>query len=462
MSTFQPDVNEADSANIGPFERQWIEIHQTYDARTKTFISALVSRHAAGLAITFYATLFADPEAARFLDHEAVNHRLKSAMQRWLIDLFDPATGVAALLSQQRKVGSIHARIGLPIAQVSRGVRILRRAICGHLSERALPRAGLLLSAQYVHELFALAADMISSAYSANTARMARSEEAYRLFFLGQDMRAERERRRSELLEWANQILSGYYWHGMPAQRRPQFGMWLKHKAAMLFDGASELAQLADEMNRVENELQPCLLTSEGSPPDARAVMSEIADAIERMQALLMQLFDRFEDSADDRDSVTALLNRRFFPAIVRREIEMSGPSGGPFALLMIDIDGFRAIGEQWGHDTSNFILAQAARLLQDLLRAGDFAFRIGEDEFLVLLVDCDAAASRSVAEGLRSRFEQARFKAAAANLVPLTISLGLAHFDGHPDYNRLLERADLALRAAQSQGGNRVSGYPA
>lgn len=442
------------------FILDWESVRMLATARTREQIGRLVRDHAEALSDLFYDAMFADPAAAPLLDHATVNARLHASMRGWLIQLFDDAVDPAALASAQRRTGEVHARIGVPAALVGRGARVLTRALFERLAPSRLSRPALVEAAQYVQELFALAIDAMNSAYTVNSNRLARSEEAYRLFFLGQDMKAERERRRSELLEWAQQILEHYYWDekGSPdmLEEHSQFGLWLQHKASMLFDGAPELELIRADMAQVEGELLPRLAQVRASHADARAVVAGIHHRIDHIKELLGLMFDRYLAIEDGRDSVTSLLNRRYFPAIARREIEVASTQHTLFAVLMFDIDGFRGVIDQWGLEAGNRLLAQAAQLLQEHLRGGDFIFRIGDDEFLVLLVETSEEGAMRVAEGLRRRFETARLNVVPGQDATVTVSVGIALFDGHPDYQHLLERADRALLRAKDGGRNR------
>jgi diguanylate cyclase len=442
------------------FTRDLDDICRMAGDALRTTVYALVLADAEDLSARFYEAMFADPQAAALLDHAVVNQRLHASMRRWLIELFNPEVAPAALAATQRRTGEVHARIGVPIASVGRGARVLKHAICERLGHSPLGRADLLLAALYVQELFDLAVDAMSGAFATNANRLARSEEGYRLFFLGQDMKAERERRRSELLEWAHQILQRYYWDQDVKEEgrddHSQFSLWLRHKAAMLFDGAAEVDLMQADMARVERELLPQLSQVRASHADARAVVEDINRAIASIKELLGAMFDRYLVAEDGRDSVTALLNRRYFPAIARREIEVCNAQGGAFAVLMVDVDDFRSVVDAVGRDGANLVLTEAAAILQENLRAGDFVFRIGDDEFLILLVECRLPAAQRVADGLRRRFEETRFRGGGRADLVLTVSIGIAPFDGHPDYQRLLERADAAVARAKSAGGNR------
>lgn len=449
-----------DTLNRSPVHDEWDDARRLADDKTREQIFQIVDVHAERLSNIFYDTLFADPQAAGMLDHQLVNERLHASMRRWLIELFDPAMSGDALAARQRRTGEVHARIGVPVVLVNRGARVLQRALFAELAHSPLNRAALVQATHYVQEMFSLAIGAMNSAFTSNVDRIARSEEAYRLFFLGQDMKAERERRRSELLEWAQQILERHYWaagDGQAGDNAPsQFSMWMQHKASMLFDQAPEVDLIRTQLSRVELELLPRLSHVRDNHANARVVVSEINRSIDQIKGLLGTMFDHYLAVDDGRDSVTSLLNRRYFPAIARREIELATTQHSSFAVVMSDIDGFRSVAHAWGHEAGDRVLGQAAHLLQDQLRAGDFVFRVGDDEFLVLLVETDGPRAMTVADALRRRFESHAFKAAPGTTVSLTLSLGVAAFDGHPDYQRLLDRADGALQRAKERGRNR------
>ncbi len=438
-----------------PFGREIERLRRETPTAVRQAVARLVAEQAAMLADVFYTTMFADPKAATLMDHELVNARLHASMRHWLRSIYDDASDVATLAALQVRTGEVHARIGVPASLVGRGSRVITRALCEQLAHSALDRQALVQAFQYVHDMAAAAIDAMGSAYERSAQRLVRSQEAYRLFFIGQDMKAERERRRSELLEWAHQILDRYYWDEAPTpggEPHSAFALWLMHKASMLFDGAPELGLIRREIDRVESELLPQLARVRAHHSDARSVVATINDRITEIKNLLGAMFDRYLAIEDGRDPVTALLNRRYFPAIARREIEMAQSQQTRFALIMAGLDDWRRSPP--GIDDGNRWLSQVARELQEHVRAGDFVFRIGDLDFLVLLVETDEAGALRVAEGLRRRVEA--LSGPGPETATPTLSAGVALFDGHPDYQRLLDRADAALRQAQRQGGNR------
>jgi diguanylate cyclase len=150
------------------------------------------------------------------------------------------------------------------------------------------------------------------------------------------------------------------------------------------------------------------------------------------------------------------LLNRRYFASVAKREIALAQRQQSVFALLMVDIDHFDRLRDALGLDGADVVLASVAEGLLDSVRAGDFVFRVGDARFALLLVETSADALPRLAEGLRQQVEVMRLRTASRAAVSLTASIGGALFDGHPDYQRLLDRADAALRAAQAAGFNR------
>jgi diguanylate cyclase len=97
------------------------------------------------------------------------------------------------------------------------------------------------------------------------------------------------------------------------------------------------------------------------------------------------------------------------------------------------------------------------AALLTNLSRGGDYAFRLGGEEFLLLLVDISHEQALCVAERLRTQVQNERVTLPSNEVVPFTVSIGLAMDGGHPDYEQIVRRADAALFKAKESGRNRV-----
>lgn len=163
-----------------------------------------------------------------------------------------------------------------------------------------------------------------------------------------------------------------------------------------------------------------------------------------------------------DLDGLTGIANRRSFDDALRGAWAEAKLSGKPLALIMCDIDYFKAYNDTYGHQQGDECLRQIAKTLQATLnRKGDFVARYGGEEFVVILPNTDLAGAITVAEGLRDGVLALQLKHEQSLVLPyVTISLGVAaQQDAFSMKNstNLVETADQALYLAKREGRNRV-----
>jgi diguanylate cyclase len=450
------------SKNADAGAASWREVWFETAADIRETVATVVDEHAEALAEAFYVALMQHADSARLLDRRLVSDRLRGSMAAWLRDLYvDGRVTVEQCLANQVKVGEAHARIGVSMDLIGRGARVLRSSLAARLAARRMSARGLAAAIQHVYEMMDLAVAAMNASYFAGASRIERTDEAYRIMFLGRDLRAERERQRSQLLEWAQQILLQNYWNldevPTPAQGAAgsQFGLWLQHKASILFEGAPEMEQIRSGIDEIENTLLPRLAQARAQASDPRPIVMAIHGRVESIKAMLGGMFDTYIQNQDGRDSVTKLLSRRYFPSVARREIELASKHGQPFSLLLVDLDHFSRIRGAMDEEAADLVLAQVADALGDSVRAGDFIFRVGDDRFAVLVVEIEDADVRALADEVRQRIEGLTLRGPSGVSTFTTASIGIASFDGHPDYQRLMERAEQALLEAKAQGRN-------
>lgn len=204
------------------------------------------------------------------------------------------------------------------------------------------------------------------------------------------------------------------------------------------------------------------LITGQTSPP-------EIA---ERLQRLLRRKRegDRLRASVQDGlrmamiDPLTGLHNRRFGLAQLRTIVQHARDTGAMFAVLVADIDRFKAINDQWGHAAGDAVLVEVAARLQRNLRMGDVLARIGGEEFLIALPDIALAEARIIAERLCAVIADSPVGLAKGAAVPVTVSIGLAISEGGKmmcpvdSMTEIFDRADRALMRSKTAGRNQVT----
>lgn len=157
-------------------------------------------------------------------------------------------------------------------------------------------------------------------------------------------------------------------------------------------------------------------------------------------------------------DGLTGLYNHRHFHERLQQEIERAERYRRALALIMVDLDHFKAYNDTYGHPRGDEVLIEVARLLRQASRTTDISARYGGEEFALILPETLRDDARRVAERIRHGVEELRFAwESRANVLRLTASVGVAAMS--PGWNRirLLEAADMALYEAKRQGRNRV-----
>jgi two-component system cell cycle response regulator len=158
-------------------------------------------------------------------------------------------------------------------------------------------------------------------------------------------------------------------------------------------------------------------------------------------------------------DPLTGLFNRRYMESHLSALVEQAASRGKPLALLIIDIDYFKAINDSHGHDAGDDVLRDFALRVKRSIRGIDLACRQGGEEFVVVMPETDMAVAAMVAERLRRRIAAEPFAIQQGEqTIPVTISIGIAALRGRDDSAAgLLKRADQALYRAKRDGRNRV-----
>jgi two-component system, cell cycle response regulator len=154
-------------------------------------------------------------------------------------------------------------------------------------------------------------------------------------------------------------------------------------------------------------------------------------------------------------DGLTGIFNRRFFELRISEEIERSRRFDSGMAVIMLDIDHFKRLNDEFGHLLGDEVLRQVSSIFNQQLRKIDIVCRYGGEEFAILLPQTNLEHSMSVAEKLRRLVETWQFPGVPR---PVTISAGAATYPDHgATRDELVKAADAGLYAAKQAGRNRV-----
>ena len=157
-------------------------------------------------------------------------------------------------------------------------------------------------------------------------------------------------------------------------------------------------------------------------------------------------------------DMVTGLPNRRALDERLEEEVIKARRTGNTFAVIMLDVDGFKAVNDTHGHLSGSRMLVEVARVLRSCVRDDDVLVRYGGDEYVVLLVGIDSGGGLKVAERIRRAVEDHRFLSREGARVRVTASIGLASYPEHAqDKSEILDLADRAMYRGKRSSRNVV-----
>lgn len=388
---------------------------------------------------------------------------IAAVFREWVLSLFDVEyDDVRELVAKQGRVGEMLARIGFPAYAVARSPRKLQEWLLGRLFALGLPPATRERAALYVVNAVGISVELRTLHYFSIATEEVHAEDAFRLMTLTTNLAMERERQRAFLVEWERNLLKQFYQApGQPLPRlgRSDFGIWVGHKAYTIFETSTELGVVSDLIGAVDTVLLPEL---ENAPYDDRgrtgAAILAIEGEIEKIKFHMGSLFESCLEIENGRDSLTRLLNRRFVDVVLSREIAMHKRDHGTgFAVLMIDIDRFKAINDTHGHVAGDEVIRKVAAIIAETVRSCDFVFRYGGEEILAVLIEIEERVALHLAEKIRRKVAEMPIHAADGTDIRVTVSIGMAPAGDRLDYRHIIDDADAALYAAKLQGRNRV-----
>ncbi|MGS2719289.1 GGDEF domain-containing protein [Paraglaciecola aestuariivivens] len=166
---------------------------------------------------------------------------------------------------------------------------------------------------------------------------------------------------------------------------------------------------------------------------------------------------ERLQKEAN-HDHLTGLLNRRSFSIFVNKSWALSKRYGHQMSIITYDIDNFKLVNDDYGHDVGDKALRHVSQLIQENTRESDCVARLGGEEFVVMLPQTNKHDAKSLADKIRLLIEKSPLDLEAGTLA-LTVSAGISEFVKTDDsIDDILKRSDQALYSAKKQGRNKVS----
>jgi diguanylate cyclase (GGDEF)-like protein len=160
-------------------------------------------------------------------------------------------------------------------------------------------------------------------------------------------------------------------------------------------------------------------------------------------------------------DVLTNANNRAFFDNFIILKVNEARKYNKKLGLIMLDIDFFKKINDNYGHQAGDRILKRIVEIIQDVLRQNDLLARYGGEEFVVVLPETDIYGTGIIAEKIRTAIENDSFYiiSTSQDSIKVTVSIGVAEYEDKDDRISLIEKADKNLYIAKNNGRNRVAG---
>ena len=179
---------------------------------------------------------------------------------------------------------------------------------------------------------------------------------------------------------------------------------------------------------------------------------SELRERNLQLEAMLHQV-----EALAITDPLTGLFNRRRFGDVLKREFAVTKRYRNTLSCLLLDLDHFKVVNDQLGHPVGDRTLRETAAIMRRSCRASDLVARIGGEEFALILPGRDRAAAAQFCELLRAVVANHDWSEIGTALA-ITVSVGVAQWDGTSEVDELLHQADSQLYRAKRAGRNQVA----
>ncbi|MFU8896535.1 MAG: DUF484 family protein [Gammaproteobacteria bacterium] len=250
---------------------------------------------------------------------------------------------------------------------------------------------------------------------------------------------------------------------------QPWAGPFAAADHSLVFPDCAGLASCALLPLRRNGELAGCL--NLGSRDPQRFQRGQAVDALQQLSDIAAICLENVINRSrlvrsGITDVLTGLYNRRYLQYRLVDELARAHREQRPLACLMLDVDHFKSVNDQWGHQAGDEVLAQIAQVIREQCRECDIPLRYGGEEFAVLLPGATAPEAGAVADRIRVAVAASEFVLPGGAALQLTVSAGVScaaplqtSEEFKPRGDRLIAEADVQLYRAKSEGRNRTCG---
>ncbi len=397
------------------------------------------------------------------------------SLVRMLDRLDGPPDLIANLAGVRRRLDDVAAQADATVL-LDEIVTLLSRELQGESTSPAWTEAlvelleRVSLPAEFGAEVAALRADLAASARTT-----ARGPLVARVAGLLAKFHARLRRETEEVATFLRQTLlrlQSLHAHLLSAERvRSQTlldservnTLMQSHMSAIRssMDGAASLTDLkaavVQGLDGIDGDIRAFIDAERRRQDETEKAVTELSTQLQDLESETLHLRESLREHAEKavRDALTGVANRMGYEERLAQEYSRWRRHGRPLSMVVFDIDFFKSINDQYGHQAGDRVLVTVAEQLRRQIRESDFFARYGGEEFVLLLPETRVEDAIALAEKLRHNVEQCKFRYGDSP-VPVTVSCGVAGFRPGEEPETVFQRADLALYNAKRSGRNR------
>lgn len=441
---------------------EWVEFSLSLTDEISEALITIANDKSSLLAEEFYRILLSDDDAARFLTSDMVQTQLRHSMAKWIIQALSlRGDALFEFANHQYSIGKVHSRIGIPANLVMKGMRVITRALLAYI-QSAYPEQKISdIMQKYVFVAIQIASELMIYAYENHQVSETKTAESYRVHNLISSPDLEKGKQQASLFSWESSVIYALVSRTANIElyflSNSEFALWFRHKCSPYFGHQVEIAEINTLIEGIDNLLLSNVGVEYGSLESIQSLLNDIRSATQSINNLLVSLFNDTVRLESGKDVLTDLLNRQFMSAIFKHEVKMAMEYKKNLSVVMLDVDNFKGINDNWGHSTGDDVLKHVANILSSSTRASDYLFRYGGEEFVIVYIEFTSQQIKRVVEALRHKLASTPLTLANGTTINVTASFGISHFRGHPDYQKMIDEADKALYCAKNNGKNCV-----
>jgi len=319
----------------------------------------------------YYTLLLSLDETAHFLSSELVEDRLQSALSDWIHLVLAPKNldDITALDLRHKSIGQVHARINVDMDLVSKAMMVLKNSFYNGLMKQNEVNKELILLVQNIMD-YALI--RINSAYFEDYEDISHQSQVLNNHLSTMDFALEIQQMRTELHRWfSNCLITGK----VSQVQETEFALWVRHKLPLAVQDKKSILNIDHLLEQLEKHLSGMELLETERLQEAKDVINTLSWNLQEISKQLLQ-------TSEKKDPLTNVYNRRFLDTILVQETLRAQRMQKNHSLVMLDVDHFKKINDQFGHDIGDEVLASIGQTINESIRVSDFAFRFGGEEF--------------------------------------------------------------------------------